>query len=235
MHDRFRQWELGHEWIAVATGAIYVFIRFGVGELFKRFTVHRGMWHSVPACLIAGLLTFLTHPRDPLMLRMFLSVAVMLGFTIHLVLDEIWSVNLSTTKFGLKSSWGTAMKFYDDKIVPNLITYGMLLGLGAAVCRRSHAHELLRLRRRLQHPRSSPRRPAVRARGDRIGAALVRGRTTQSPASVAVTQDFRFRISDFRIGDLLTAYILKSEILNLKSSPLPFPAVQYQCHRAIVH
>jgi hypothetical protein len=133
MHDRFRQWGLSNTWIAVATGGIYLFIRFAIGGLFKRFTVHRGMWHSVPACLIAGLLTFLACSQQPMMLRLYLSVAVMLGFTVHLVLDEIWSISLSTTKFGLKSSWGTALKFFDDSLGPNIVTYGLLLLLGAAV------------------------------------------------------------------------------------------------------
>jgi hypothetical protein len=133
MNDRFRQWDLSNTWIAVATGGIYLGIRFGVGGLFKRFTVHRGMWHSVPACLIAGLLTFLACSQQELMLRLYLAVAVMLGFTVHLVLDEIWSVNLSTTKFGLKSSWGTALKFFGDELWPNLLTYGLLLLCGAAV------------------------------------------------------------------------------------------------------
>lgn len=133
MNDRFKQWELSNTWIAVATGGIYLGIRFGVGALFKRFTVHRGMWHSVPACLIAGLLTFLACSQQELMLRIYLAVAVMLGFTVHLGLDELWSVSLSTTKIGLKSSWGTALKFFDDKLGPNLVTYGLLLLCGAAV------------------------------------------------------------------------------------------------------
>ena len=35
--------------------ATYLLVRFGVSELFKRITVHRGMYHSIPAMLIAGL------------------------------------------------------------------------------------------------------------------------------------------------------------------------------------
>jgi hypothetical protein len=132
MLPRFHHWGLSNEWIAVATGAIYLGIRFGVAGIFKRYTVHRGMWHSVPACAIAGLLTFLVCGREQLMLRLFLSVAVMLGFTVHLVLDEIWSVSFSTTKFGLKKSWGTALKFYSDNAWSNFVTYAKLFVLGAA-------------------------------------------------------------------------------------------------------
>ena len=133
MHDRFKQWELSNTWIAVATGGIYLGIRFGIGGLFKRFTVHRGMWHSVPACLIAGLLTFLACGQQELMLRLYLSMAVMLGFTVHLVLDELWSISFSTKKVGLKSSWGTALKFFGDELWPNFMTYGLLVLCGLAV------------------------------------------------------------------------------------------------------
>jgi hypothetical protein len=132
MLERFRQWELGNEWIAVATGFIYLFIRFVVGNWFKRYTVHRGMWHSVPACLIAGLLTFLLCPKQELMLRLYLSVAVMVGFTVHLVLDEIWSVNVSTLNVSLKNSWGTALKFYGKNAWSNLLTYSQLVLFTAA-------------------------------------------------------------------------------------------------------
>ena len=41
----------------VILAAIYCFIRYVLSHLFKRFTVHRGMFHSVPALLIAGLAT----------------------------------------------------------------------------------------------------------------------------------------------------------------------------------
>src|SRR5437763_2186160 len=39
--------------ILVVLAGIYLVVRFGVAALFKRLTVHRGMFHSVPAMLIA--------------------------------------------------------------------------------------------------------------------------------------------------------------------------------------
>src|SRR5436305_6599753 len=32
----------------------YVLIRYGAANVFKQFTVHRGLFHSVPAMLVAG-------------------------------------------------------------------------------------------------------------------------------------------------------------------------------------
>ena len=43
MIDRFEQFDLNHEQMVFAAGVMYVFIRFGIGNLFKKFTKHRGM------------------------------------------------------------------------------------------------------------------------------------------------------------------------------------------------
>ena len=39
--------------------SIYLFIRFGVGRLLRYVTVHRGMFHSIPALAIVGELAYL--------------------------------------------------------------------------------------------------------------------------------------------------------------------------------
>jgi hypothetical protein len=59
MVDRFQHMQWSHEMIVVAAAALYFAVRFGVAEVFKRFTVHRGMWHSIPAMFTAGLIAFL--------------------------------------------------------------------------------------------------------------------------------------------------------------------------------
>jgi len=40
---------------------IYIFIRYGLRVLLGKLTVHRGMFHSIPAMLIAGLLVLLAY------------------------------------------------------------------------------------------------------------------------------------------------------------------------------
>ncbi len=47
MSDRLQRMGLGHEMMILVTGGIYFFIRFGIAEIFRRYTVHRGMWHSI--------------------------------------------------------------------------------------------------------------------------------------------------------------------------------------------
>ena len=120
MLDRFETWHWSKETIVLAAAVIYVAIRFGVAALFKRYTVHRGMWHSIPACLVCGLLTFLIVSHQDLALRLFKSGAVMLGFLSHLVLDEIWSVSLRSGKLNIKRSMGTALKFWGKESWANL-------------------------------------------------------------------------------------------------------------------
>lgn len=127
---RFHQLGLQHEHLVLAAVAAYLAIRFGVGEIFRRYTVHRGMWHSLPAAAIAGLLTFLLDSGDEIGVRWFKAGAVVLGFITHLVMDEFWSVDLRRGIPRLKNSAGTALKLWTNKSMwANISTYGKLAGL----------------------------------------------------------------------------------------------------------
>jgi hypothetical protein len=129
MVERFQNFGWSRETMALATMLIYIAIRFGLVEIFKRYTVHRGMWHSVPACLTCGLLTFLIVAGEDLNLRFFKSGGVMLGFMSHLVLDEIWSINVRSGKLNIKRSFGTAIKFWGKDSWANFSTYAKLIVL----------------------------------------------------------------------------------------------------------
>lgn len=128
MIDRFRDFGLSHEAMALAAMLVYFGIRFVAVEFFKRFTVHRGMWHSIPAACSAGLLAYLVMPSPSESVRVFKSMAVVVGFVVHLTMDEIWSIDLRRG-FRLKSSFGTALKFFGNKQLANLAVYVMMFGL----------------------------------------------------------------------------------------------------------
>src|SRR5689334_7375995 len=64
----------------VILAGVYLFIRYFVSAVFKHVTVHRGMWHSLPAMLIAGLLVFLASHDPSRLQRCFLAGGIMLGF-----------------------------------------------------------------------------------------------------------------------------------------------------------
>jgi hypothetical protein len=129
--DRFEQMDMAPESIVLAGGLLYLFIRFGVGRLLRKFTVHRGMFHSVPALAIVGELAFLICAHENPWMRAFNAGAVMLGFASHLVLDEIWSIDFSHAR--LKSSFGTAIKFWGDCWWANLATYANLILLAILI------------------------------------------------------------------------------------------------------
>jgi membrane-bound metal-dependent hydrolase YbcI (DUF457 family) len=134
MLERFQGFGWSREMIVLAAAVIYVVIRFGLVEIFKRYTVHRGMWHSIPACLTCGLIAFLIVSGDDLTIRLFKSGGVVLGFLSHLILDEIWSVSVRSGRLNIKKSSGTAMKFWGKDSWANFSTYAKLIVLaGLAV------------------------------------------------------------------------------------------------------
>lgn len=124
MIDRFRDLGLSHESMALGALLIYVFIRFVLVEIFRRQTVHRGMWHSLPAAGIAGVTAYLIMPTPFESVRVYKSLAVVLGFLVHLLMDEIWSIDFRSGR--LKKSFGTALKFFGNKFIPNLMVYSQL-------------------------------------------------------------------------------------------------------------
>jgi glucan phosphoethanolaminetransferase (alkaline phosphatase superfamily) len=107
----------------------YVFIRYGLSTLFKHITVHRGMYHSIPAMLIAGLIVYLGYHSPDRRLRLLLGCGVMLGFLSHLVLDEIYSVGFNGVKIRLKASAGSAVKFMSPSLFATTVCYAILGGL----------------------------------------------------------------------------------------------------------
>jgi hypothetical protein len=93
-----------------------LFVRYVAKEIFFRFSYHRGIWHSLLAMMFCAFLTACIYSR--LLLRDegvawlaagFLSI----GFLTHLILDEIYSVDVMDTR--IKASFGTALKLVDAK------------------------------------------------------------------------------------------------------------------------
>lgn len=129
MVDRFKALGMNLEEIILIGGAMYLLIRFGLAALLRHFTVHRGMFHSFPACAIAAETVFLVFGCERTELRYFVAGAVVLGFMSHLILDEIWSIEFKHGLPHLKSSFGTAMKLWGPAMGPNILTYLILAGM----------------------------------------------------------------------------------------------------------
>src|SRR5215470_2110153 len=95
----------------------YVIVRYVIFKLFARFSVHRGVFHSLLAAIFFGLLTtsltyhlFRLNALGAWMSGLFVSV----GYVIHLVLDEIYSVDLTGAR--VKRSFGTALKLISTHV-----------------------------------------------------------------------------------------------------------------------
>lgn len=131
MMPRFMELGLVPEQLVFVTVVLYVLIRFVGGALFRKFTKHRGMWHSIPAAAAAGMVTYVICLSPEQEIRMMKSWAVVLGFLLHLVLDEIYSVDLIGRR--LKKSSGTALKFFGKDAGPNLFAYANLIILGVFI------------------------------------------------------------------------------------------------------
>lgn len=91
-------------------------IRFPIWIIFHQYTNHRGSIHTLVAAVLFTLLTtaFAYHVMGeiPFMAWLF-GLFVFLGFVLHLVLDELYSVDFMNTK--VKRSFGTALKILDWK------------------------------------------------------------------------------------------------------------------------
>jgi hypothetical protein len=93
-----------------------LFVRYVAKEVFFHFSYHRGIWHSLLALVFCAFVTALVYSR--LLHRdegvAWLAAGFMgAGFLTHLILDEIYSVDVMDTR--IKSSFGTALKLLDAK------------------------------------------------------------------------------------------------------------------------
>ena len=119
---RLLAYNFTQESLILAGGVIYVAIRFGLSHFLRHYTVHRGMFHSFPSMAIFGELTYLLFYGESMFVRLFMVSAVCLGFFIHLLLDEIYSVEWDGRP-RVKKSFGTAMKFVGNGWWPNVTCY----------------------------------------------------------------------------------------------------------------
>jgi hypothetical protein len=101
-------------WILAA--GTFLLVKYVVHGIFHRVSYHRGIFHSILAAIFFGLLTVLAYRY---LLGRHEGVAwlaggfMFLGYIVHLVLDEIYSVDVMDTR--IKASFGTALKLWDGK------------------------------------------------------------------------------------------------------------------------
>lgn len=107
-------------------------VRYGLHLIFHHMAVHRGVWHSLLAAAFSGIATAIIFYHvlgRPDGVAWLAGGFLFIGYIVHLVLDEIYSVDVMDVR--VKSSFGTAVKLVDMRYP--LASAGMAAALVAAV------------------------------------------------------------------------------------------------------
>lgn len=115
-----------HESVIVISALLYFLIRYLGAYLLRRVSVHRGMWHSIPAMVIFGLIVYLEYRSDDVRIRLVLAGGVMAGFLSHLILDEIYAVDFNGVRIRLNQFAGSALKFFSPSWIGTSVCYAIL-------------------------------------------------------------------------------------------------------------
>jgi membrane-bound metal-dependent hydrolase YbcI (DUF457 family) len=110
--------------ILAATLISFFLVRYILGYLLAKFTVHRGLWHSVPAAVLCSEITYLLFFDLPVKVRLLYAIAVLGGFISHLLLDELYSVKVLALE--TKRSFGTALKFTGSSKIQTFFLYFLI-------------------------------------------------------------------------------------------------------------
>jgi hypothetical protein len=95
---------------------VFIGIRYIGYNVFHRSAIHRGIFHSILAGLFFMTTTAIICAYAlglPATVSWMTGMFVLLGFLIHLMLDEIYSVDFTGAR--IKRSFGTALKLFDSR------------------------------------------------------------------------------------------------------------------------
>ncbi len=108
-----------------------LFVLFGLQKVFHKYSVHRGVWHSITAALVCSFATaifFYYVLGRPDGVAWLAAGFMFIGYLTHLTLDEIYSVDVLGAY--IKKSFGTALKLIDNRYK---IASTAMLAAGAAL------------------------------------------------------------------------------------------------------
>jgi membrane-bound metal-dependent hydrolase YbcI (DUF457 family) len=117
----------------------YIIIKYGASFIFYKFTVHRGIIHSIPAAVIVACIIFLIFTDSSLYLRSIFALACSGGFLVHLIMDEIWSVDISSMK--IKKSFGTALALRSNSAITTILAYLVIIAMFVYIYRNTAISE----------------------------------------------------------------------------------------------
>ncbi len=108
----------------------YAVSRWFFVKILTKYTVHRGMIHSIPSSIIVFELTFLLFWDTPLTYRLYLAVAAFSGFFSHLLMDAYGNSNIIGKAMGKPKAVQPVLKLAGNSKWATIIAYLLCISLG---------------------------------------------------------------------------------------------------------
>jgi membrane-bound metal-dependent hydrolase YbcI (DUF457 family) len=112
--------------------AVYFLITMICYDLFTRFTSHRGIFHSIPAALVAGEVSMVLFHFGSQKSQLALGLTATVGYLMHLIADDFHSKLFphSRKSFHKKHHVKTTLKWHSHSTLATLACYLLLVALG---------------------------------------------------------------------------------------------------------
>lgn len=108
----------------MAFGVVVLFF-----AVFTRLTRHRGILHSVPFVCLWTLITMHAGRVFGYEPSLAVGLVALAAGVSHLLLDELWSIEFKGMRLRLKSTFGTAFKFWSPSFPATLVCYVCLAAM----------------------------------------------------------------------------------------------------------
>ena len=129
MMERLKEWGGDFDTALLLAILVYMGVRFAGSWMLSKMSVHRGMFHSIPALAVAALVVFLGWKSDEMGVRILMAGSVAMGFLSHLILDEIYAVQWNGLAPELNQFADSATKFFGKSTMANIFTWSLVAGL----------------------------------------------------------------------------------------------------------
>lgn len=112
----------------------YLLARVFIIRGLQKFTVHRGVLHSIPAALLSFELVYLFFGNEVYWAdRTFLALAAFLGYCSHLLMDASTNVDIIGSAMGKGKKGAPALSITGNTVISSLVMYGLVGYLGYIV------------------------------------------------------------------------------------------------------
>lgn len=126
----FNNYPQNIEYVIISPILSYITIRYVLGFIFKKFTHHRGVYHSIPALFISFMIsiTIVNKFDYEILEQLLISIAVFAGFFSHLILDELYA---NTSFLGIpykpNRAFGSSLEFISKSRFSTISAYLTLM------------------------------------------------------------------------------------------------------------